>query len=254
MNLKRMDDIFGQGLRTILVEQVNAAAPARARLHRWWVGAGIFAGLGLAGAVGAAAAGLFTLPGGNFTTELAAPTEGVHTGTQTVDLGPAPEGTTHISTELTCLSAGTLYWEDGASMGCSSEDIGSPPALYTTPLKPGQHSTEIRTSDPEVRYRLKATYVKQTATEWAVNENGQTYGVVNDTGSPDLIAVIATNGKSGYAYRADMDVQPAFKTPADALAWQETHQGNSFSLPVYASDGQTIIGEFIIGGGSPGNP
>jgi RNA polymerase sigma-70 factor (ECF subfamily) len=160
---------------------------------------------------------------------------------------------TRISTELTCLSAGTLYWEDGASMGCGADDIDARGG-NTTPLKPGQHSTAIRTSGPEVRYRLKATYVNQSVTEWAVNENGQTFGVANENGSPDLIAVSATNGKPGYAYPADMEVHPDFTSPAEALAWQEAHQGETISVPVYESDGKTVIGEFTIGGGSPGNP
>ena len=139
-------------------------------------------------------------------------------------------------------------------MGCTIKDVDSRPALYALPLGPGQHSTEIRTSAPDVRYRLKATYVNQTATEWAVNENGQTYGVANEQGSPDLVAVIATTGKQGYAYPADLNVQPDFKSPEEALAWQEAHQGETFSVPVYDADGKTVIGEFIIGDGTRGDP
>jgi hypothetical protein len=252
MNLERMDDTFGQGLRSVLVKQVNEASPARVRRHRWWVGAGIFAGVGLIGGVGAAAAGFFTEPGADVVTQVAASAEGVHTGTQTIDLGPAPEGSTHISTELTCLSAGTLYWEDGASMGCGADDIESWPALYTMPLQPGQHSTEIRTSAPDVRYRLKATYVNQTPTEWAVNENGDTYGVENEQGAPDLMSVFATNGKVGYAYTEELNEANGssveFTSPAEALAWQDARRGKSFSVPVYESDGETVIGEFVIEG------
>jgi hypothetical protein len=252
MNLERMDDTFGKGLRNVLVSQVNEASPARRRRHRWWVGTGIFAGVGLIGGVGAAAAGFFTEPGADIVTQVAAASEGVHTGTQTIDLGPAPEGATHISTELTCLSAGTLYWEDGASMGCGADDIDSWPALYTMPLKPGQHSIEIRTSAPKVRYRLTATYVNQTPTEWAVNENGDTYGVENEQGAPDLVSVFATNGKVGYAYTEELNEangsSAEFTSPAEALAWQDARRGKSFSVPVYESDGETVIGEFVIEG------
>ncbi|TDK24098.1 peptidase M56 family protein [Arthrobacter crusticola] len=250
MNLERMDDTFGKGLRSVLVSQVNEASPARRRRHRWWVGTGIFAGVGLIGGVGAAAAGFFTEPGADIVTQVAAASEGVHTGTQTIDLGPAPEGATHISTELTCLSAGTLYWEDGASMGCGADHIESWPALYTMPLKPGQHSTEIRTSAPEVRFRLKATYVNQTPTKWAVNENGDTYGVENEQGAPDLMSVFATKGKVGYAYTEELNkangTSAEFTSPAEALAWQDARRGKSFSVPVYESDGETVIGEFVI--------
>ena len=232
--------------RLILEHAATAPKPARARRHRWWVGAGIFTGVGLVGGAGAVAAGFFTEPGGDIVTEVAVPSEGDYMGTQTIDLGPAPEGATHISTELTCLSAGTLYWEDGASMGCGPKDIGTRPALYTMPLKPGQHSTEVRTSTPEVRYRLKATYVNQTPTEWAVNENGDTYGAANGKGEPDLVSVIATNGKLGYAYSKDLQ-GPEINNPQEAIEYMETMKGTTLMVPVYESDGETVIGDFQMG-------
>ncbi|WP_159616575.1 hypothetical protein [Arthrobacter zhaoguopingii] len=72
MNLDRMNDTFAQKLRSALVKQVNASSPARARRRRWWVGAGIFAGVGLVGGVGAATAGFFVEPGADIVTEVAA--------------------------------------------------------------------------------------------------------------------------------------------------------------------------------------
>jgi hypothetical protein len=39
----------------------------------------------------------------------------------------------------------------------------------------------------------------------------------------------------------------SFTSPADALAWQETRKGKTYSVPVYESDGTTTIGEFVIG-------
>jgi hypothetical protein len=234
-------------IRSLILEYAaTAPKPAPARRHRWWVGAGIFAGAGLIGGVGAAAAGFFTEPGADIVTEIAAPAEGDYTGTQTIELGPAPEGATHIFTELTCLSTGTLYWEDGASMGCGADDIESWPALYTMPLQPGQHSTEIRTSAPDVRYRLMATYVNQTPTEWAVNENGDTYGAVNAKGEPDLVSVIATHGKLGYAYSKDLR-GPEINNPQEAMEYMETMKGTTLMVPVYESDGETVIGEFQAG-------
>ncbi len=253
MNLERMDETFAQRLRSVLVEQVDASSPARVRRRRWWVGVGVFAGVGLVGGVGAATAGFFTVPGADIVTEVAAPAERVHTGTQTVDLGPAPEGATHISMELACLSAGTLYAEGGASMSCSPNGIDGWGG-FTIALKPGKHSTEIRTSTPEMRYRLRATYVNQTPTEWAVNENGDTYGAPNDRGEPDLLSVIATNGKVGYSYSQELNeasgrtAAEKFTSPEDALVWQEARLGKSFAVPVYEADGETVIGEFVIEG------
>lgn len=39
-----------------------------------------------------------------------------------------------------------------------------------------------------------------------MNAKGETYGVENIHGSPDLIRVFATNGTVGYAYVADMNI------------------------------------------------
>ncbi|WP_449373584.1 hypothetical protein [Arthrobacter psychrolactophilus] len=66
--------------------------------------------------------------------------------------------------------------------------------------------------------------------------------------------MIATNGKTGYAFRTDMDeadgsnAAKTFKSPDDAIAWQKARQGKTFPVPVYESDGTTLVGEFVIGG------
>ncbi|MHA7262209.1 peptidase M56 family protein [Arthrobacter sp. TMN-37] len=253
MNLDPMDDTFGQGLRAVLVSRVNASSPADLRRHRWWVRAGVFAGVGLVGGAGAAAAAFLVEPGGDIVTALATADEGVYTGSQAIELGQAPPGATHITMELTCLSAGTLYWEDGASMSCGPNDLEARGG-YTIALNPGERSTGIRTSEPDVRYRLEATYVNKAPTEWAVNENGDTYGTAKDHREPVLLAVIASSGVHGYAYSEELDeasgrnAAEKFASPAEALAWQEARLGKTFAVPVYESDGETVIGEFIIEG------
>lgn len=124
---------------------------------------------------------------------------------------------------------------------------------YSIPLATGQHTITI-TADSAVRWTKSVTYVIQTITNWAINEQGESYGVQNANGTPDLVAVIATNGKTGYAHSADLadadgtQAATAFKNPEEALAWQRAHKGMSFSVPVYESDGTTLLGEFIIGG------
>lgn len=245
MNLDQMDNTFSQGLRAALVNQVNASSASRARRHRWWIGAGAFAGVGLIGGVGAATAGFFTEPGADIVTSLGAPVAGVYTGTQTIDLGARPEGTTHVVVHLTCLSAGTLYWEDGANMTCMADDEGTQ-AYMPLPLKAGQTSTEVKTSEPGVRYEVKANYENRTPTEWAINDNGDTYGMPNDEGEPDLIKVFATNGKLGYAYSKDLQ-GPEINTPEEALEFMESVKGTTLMVPVYESDGETVIGEFQAG-------
>jgi hypothetical protein len=77
-------------------------------------------------------------------------------------------------------------------------------------------------------------------------------GVAKDNGAqPDLIAAYATNGRFGYAYAEQLDgYRPT--SPADALRWQAEHGDESRSVPVYESDGETVIGEFVIQPGSGG--
>jgi hypothetical protein len=86
------------------------------------------------------------------------------------------------------------------------------------------------------------------AHKWAVNSNGQTYGsLLNSTSSatdPDLVQVIATNGKTGYAYSSQLD-PPAPSSPATAVAQQNADTAGTY-VPVYAQDGTTVIGQFEV--------
>jgi hypothetical protein len=175
----------------------------------------------------------------------------VHTGPATVDLGDRPAGTTSVELVLTCLSPGGFSFADGAGMTCSAEDVaregGVGGAGYTMVLRPGQTTTQI-TAAPDTRWSLTSTYSTRTPTEWVVNANGDTYGVPKDDGrTPDLIAVWATNGQQGYAYDRDLNPQPMPTSPEDALAWQEAHPQTPRIVPVYTSDGVTVIGEFQVG-------
>ncbi|GEM_PF-1061825 len=74
-----------------------------------------------------------------------------------------------------------------------------------------------------------------------VNENGQTYGVDSED-SPDLIAAQGIDGTYGYILSNDLD-GPEFSTPEEAVNWQKKHNGRRV-IPLYASDGKTVIGEF----------
>lgn len=64
---------------------------------------------------------------------------------------------------------------------------------------------------------------------------------------PDLIAVVATNGKIGYANRTDLTPQHA-ANPAEAVAMTMAARAGTGHvrgpIPVYESDGRTVIGEF----------
>jgi hypothetical protein len=66
---------------------------------------------------------------------------------------------------------------------------------------------------------------------------------------------MATNGAVGYVYKRDLDrangddAAKSFTSPADALAWQAADGGRDHTVPVYALDGVTVVGEFVVLGG-----
>ncbi len=80
--------------------------------------------------------------------------------------------------------------------------------------------------------------------------DGNGDGVISDSGSeriPALVAAVASNGAAGYVKYSDLFCQPAPASPAAALAAQAS--GPS-SIPVYASDGSTVVGSVTVGGSS----
>ncbi|MFE4542246.1 hypothetical protein [Arthrobacter sp. NPDC056727] len=101
-----------------------------------------------------------------------------------------------------------------------------------------------------------ARYVKQERTEWGINAKGETYGVESsEKGTPDLIAVIASNGVSGYVYAKEL-AGPAPTNLVDA-AKNFSSPRPPREIPVYLSDGQTKVGTFQasgFGGRVPANP
>nr|WP_216863708.1 peptidase M56 family protein [Arthrobacter sp. 68b]AKG47363.1 hypothetical protein [Arthrobacter sp. 68b] len=255
MNQLHVDDTFSQALRAELVAQVERTSPVRRKKRtRVWLGAGILAGAGILGGVGATAAGLFVVPGSPQVSPLSTPvTETTYQGSATVELGDPPAGTTGIQMDFTCLTPGYFQYQDGSGGRCSAEDVGTPGAWsgYLVQLAPGQHSVTFRT-EPENKWKLTAKYVNVEITDWATNTDGDTYGAENENGTPDMVAVIASNGTPGYVYRTELEeangtaASRTFKSPEEALAWQEARQGKSFSVPVYDATGKTVVGEFVI--------
>lgn len=105
-----------------------------------------------------------------------------------------------------------------------------------------------------------------------VNNNNQTYGtirppqtnddfVVSGKNTPDLIAAVGIDGTEGYVCRIDLDGEQP-NNPEEAIEYMEqlnerivemklTGEKYIRIIPLYAEDGETIIGEFGI---SPGTP
>jgi hypothetical protein len=82
---------------------------------------------------------------------------------------------------------------------------------------------------------------------YPTNAAGQTYGGDKPlVEAPDLVKVLATNGKVGYVLQADLN-GPMPKTPEEAVASNEASL-RGYTIPVYESDGTTQIGVFQVGG------
>lgn len=247
MSHTHMDERYSTALRAVLVDQVTAATPHPRRRPSRRIGAGVLAGAGVLGGIGVAAAGVLLLPGEDAVEDLTTPITATYTGSQTVDLGPAPQEATHVSVALRCIDAGTFTFDDGAGITCTATDTALRETTdYDLPLALGQETMAVDT-DPGTRWEITTSYIERTNTDWAVNAKGDSYGVANEAGTPDLVAVIATNGARGYVYSAKLDPQPSFRSPEEALAWQESMAGQTVMIPVYDPDGETVIGQFQTG-------
>ena len=247
-----LDPKFAAGMREQLVD--TAAGTSALAIHtrrrklalRALVGAAAV-GLLTAGAVVAVAA----IPGGHVITGVGETITQSHVGSATVELGPRPETANAVSYVMACTSAGKIEIHTSATEGgymvCGPDGatdpegnpvahVGNTMTVRDQLLADGATSFEV-TTDPGMSWTVTARYVHTETTDWGVNANGQTYGDANERGMPDLQAVMASNCEIGYAYMDDfMPHDP------DEL---------SYSIPVYESDGETVIGEFWFGDNMP---
>lgn len=256
MTAPQMSDEFTTAFRHALIEHVET--PSRSRRHRWLLGGGIGAVALFAGTATAAATGLLPLPGAEVVTPISASAAGTYTGTATLQLGPAPENATGLTVSLHCLTPGSFELSGGSSLTCSANDFLRPEEApgfdsFFTPLTAAPDGEFTVTASAGSEWRAVVAYATSETTAWAKNAAGQSYGVINKNGNPDLIAVVASNGAQGYVHRGDLEdadgttAQRSFTTPEDALEWQEQNAGITRTIPVYKSDGTTLVGGFDVG-------
>lgn len=78
------------------------------------------------------------------------------------------------------------------------------------------------------------------------NENGEVYGsdlFLSEIGvHPDLIRAVGIDGTVGYVRAEDLD--DGVSTPTEAIVAMQTKQ--SILVPLYKSDGETVIGSFLL--------
>lgn len=171
----------------------------------------------------------------------------------------APNGATHIRVWITtaCAVANSVVaWGTGPGQKsftstCTPNDGATSTSSYDFPADAGRVLT-VQAREG-VSTAVTYQYLKKIPTRWGTNAQNQTFGVEKPgVGSPDLVAVEATNGRHGYALSIDLATaagDPAalgFQSPTDALNWQREHQGTVAHVPVYESDGRTVIGQFDV--------
>ena len=227
-----------------------------------WRHTGVVIGLGVGLSVGggvAVATGVFSQqqPGAPSDTQLGQVVTVSRSGTATIDLGPAPHRATDVSLTLTGLNVAIFHFPDGSILSCSQSDLGQVPygcqAIEVVPLHAGRHTISITTS-AGASWKLQAMYINRVITPWKTNVLGETYGVPNVHGFPDLIAVLFDNGKgAGFVKSTNMNCAMSGgrppTSPTQALIRQKALDGRSVSVPVYKSDGKTKIGTYYVGVG-----
>lgn len=175
------------------------------------------------------------LPGSTAVTALGVETTGTHTGPALVDVGRAPEGARAVIVDLTCLNdVGMLNVptiEGGMGLSCRGNSGGTVHIPDGRLPSAGTTAISIEASSG-TQWKATVQYASAVTSEWAVNARGQTYGVENATGHPDLVPATADNGRKGWAL------------------WSEWYAAEkSGTVNVYESDGSTVIGhsEVVVG-------
>lgn len=236
MSIPTLDTVRAAAIERELAALGTSASRLQRRQRRTRAISIAAGSLALAGALTGAAIIVSGLPGSTTANPLGEPVTGSYVGTAKVDLGPVPADSEVVILDVTCTEGGTItvplagpgdptvYWE-------CSDPIRSDTVHITDGLLPAPGTTHITIeADPGTEWTVTARYGGSATTDWGVNDAGQTYGVPNKNGTPDLIAAQATNGAQGYYLDTEM----------------AEFEGEGF-INVYESDGTTVIGKFPIG-------
>lgn len=268
--------VRSEAIRSMLVDAVELA-PHRSPSYRtrsYLAAAGlVVAGLVVGGAVSAAAvtAGFASqianepigdspapdgvIPGAPVITLRGEPLSQLVTGSATVTLPKPPTGATHVRVAVSCLTAGTTTWgldAGGNNPGsvCTDSDVREPQAAYFDFALSGDDVLSIH-ADADDSSMVTYQYVTHVETDWGVNANGDTFGVVKQDGAtPDLVYAIGFDPSNepleGYVWATDLE-GPQPTSPAQALESQEEQGAEGWDVPLYLSDGKTQIGLFHVG-------
>ncbi|WNM27265.1 hypothetical protein RN607_13830 [Demequina capsici] len=247
-----LDPVFAAALRKTLVETADASTrPRPAWWRRGWIVGGVSLAL-LAGA-GAATAGLVGTPGGEVSTDLGEAVTQTGVGDGSLYLGEAPQGADAVEYTFEALTGGSFalgpggthfVYSDAEAASVSTTGGGQ---LELSDVVDGYLT--ITTTTPDAAWSITAAYVSNEPVPLATNARGETYGTNAYDADPDLISAYATNGKLGYIRREDLQALqgPLPTSPTGAAAQMEDPNYGTGDIPVYESDGITIIGQFHVG-------
>jgi len=178
-------------------------------------------------------------------------------GDATIELGERPTAATGLLVEFQCTSAGQFTWhpvgrEGNVRQRCLEEMVsaGPPKGAGVTVFPVDSTMTEFvvtantSVADAEATWVLSLSWVRERPVEWSTNDRKQTYGVEDWDGSqPDLLNASGSNAKGrqveGYVLSADLDA---------ANARLDDDPDVVVDLPLYASDGETVVGAVRVGG------
>ena len=195
---------------------------------------------------------IIELGGGKASDALGVSTEFAGSGHNEIELSAGPAGVADLAVAFKCYDEGYFSVALGrvdspATVQCSPTPQGSIGMIATGDTV---DRTLIIEGPEGARYSLTAQWLSGTPGGWHVNANGQTFGPGADGDAPDLIA---TTGKSALGeeidgYVVSLDAFGPKQATPEAVAEQRRLRllefPNGFDLPLYASDGETVLGTF----------
>jgi len=113
-----------------------------------------------------------------------------------------------------------------------------------------EFSRNVPLYDVDGKTIIGSFHISANNMKYPKNKNGQTHGSAADATfpetEPELISAIGVDGTQGYVLKKDIDGEQP-KSPAEAIAIQNSRSPGGRDIPLYDVDGETVIGVFHIG-------
>lgn len=241
---RTLDPAFSNALRSDLVEHVTAAQRSKGR-RRLWLGGGA-----VCTAAAVFVAGTTTASGPRVPdAPLSAPALISGIGPGAVKLPPAPANATYVRVELVCFEATRCDTPGGGGTSEQPSKIWQRDAIPLTAAMDPTNPQRLKPLDPavglpietdrDVHWRLYATFVDRLNPRSTMLKDGRLIGIPdNASPTPSLVPIDADNGRAGFVNMTDLLGVADLADPS---------QPATGSLPVYDTDGTTVIGQVSVG-------